>query len=113
MFPPFFAAPVSERFTRWLHEMNPLGLGNIPFHAPIPLCYVWAVSSFTLSPSISCFIPVTLTGYTAELVLFTPWTYIESEQWIELKIKKLDVTFNKVHFSDFLEGPSVGKVRKG
>lgn len=33
-----FAATVCELFTRWLHEMNPLGSGNIPSHGPIHLC---------------------------------------------------------------------------
>lgn len=99
-----FAAPVCELFTRWIHEMNPLGLGNIPFHAPIHLCNAWAVSSFTLSPSISCFIPVTLTGRIA-FIYYTNISLVL--QWIEFKIGKhfFEVTIDKMQFSNILEGP--------
>lgn len=99
-----------ERFTRWLHEMNPLGLGNVPFHAPIRLCYVWAVRSFTLSPSISSLAPVALTGCAAELVSFTTLTIYGALQWIEERKKKFQVTTDKVQSCDILRRFFGGKL---
>lgn len=97
-----FAAPVCELFNRWLHEMNPQGLGNIPFHAPIHYCNAWAASFVAKHFLFHTSHTDTLhsgSGFIHNINIL--WVL----QWIKLKMNKQSFKSLQVQFSDILVGP--------